>query len=330
MFTHSLKFRNFLRTTLDGAEDHYFCAFRDGELVAALPTFLKRGKFGNICNSLPFYGSHGGCLHLDVCEEEIFNRLLQRLNEFLIANDVVTCTIIEPPFEPNAKFYDSFSAEVFDQRIGQILEFPKFVEHHEIEQNLLSSYHQKTRNMVRKSQKSGFEVYHSGNQEIFQKIHQLHEKNILAIGGIPKTLEVFEAIQRIFVYDQDYRIYFATKDNVVVSALLLFYFKDTVEYFCPATLEEYRSQQPLSLLIHSAMIDAISERGSKRWNWGGTWLDQVGVYRFKSRWGSKDFPYKYHVKFIKEADRLTSQSKNELVNQYPNFYTIPFGLISSD
>ena len=26
---------------MDGAEDHYFCAFRDGELVAALPTFLK-------------------------------------------------------------------------------------------------------------------------------------------------------------------------------------------------------------------------------------------------------------------------------------------------
>ena len=58
----------------------------------------------------------------------------------------------------------------------------------------------------------------------------------------------------------------------------------------------YRSEQPLSVLIFRAMQDAIKEKGSKHWNWGGTWKSQHGVYRFKSRWGAHDNKYRYHIK----------------------------------
>ena len=52
--------------------------------------------------------------------------------------------------------------------------------------------------------------------------------------------------------------------------MLLFYFKDTVEYFVPAIDIEWRKEQPLSALIHIAMYDAIKEKKIVKWNWGGT------------------------------------------------------------
>ena len=60
MFYHSLQYRNFLRSILDDVDDCYFCAFHNDELIAILPLFIKKGVYGSVINSLPFYGSHGG------------------------------------------------------------------------------------------------------------------------------------------------------------------------------------------------------------------------------------------------------------------------------
>ena len=41
--------------------------------------------------------------------------------------------------------------------------------------------------------------------------------------------------------------------------------------------------------------DAV-ERGYAWWNWGGTWLTQEGVLRFKRKWGARERRYRYFVK----------------------------------
>ena len=87
------------------------------------------------------------------------------------------------------------------------------------------------------------------------------------INGKAKALSAFKAIHKIFNYDEDYRIYQARKEGVIVACLLLFYYKDTVEYFTPTVREEYKSQQPLSALILHAMYDAVIEKNLHRWNW---------------------------------------------------------------
>jgi lipid II:glycine glycyltransferase (peptidoglycan interpeptide bridge formation enzyme) len=104
----------------------------------------------------------------------------------------------------------------------------------------------------------------------------------------------------------------------------VFYFKDTVEYFTPVITHDYRHQQPLSLIIFEAMKDSIN-RGIKKWNWGGTWGTQEGVYRFKSRWGAKDFPYQYHIHYRPEAKLLT---RNEVMDHYAFFYYLPYDLLA--
>ena len=324
MFNHSLRYRQFLQRILRDAEDHYLLAYEAGELISALPLFIKQGPLGAVVNSLPFYGSHGGVLTRPDISASATQALFEEFMDVCRNRNAICSTLIESAIEENKEIYGDYPSDFLDNRIGQITTLPERGENFEVEERLLSLYHQKTRNMVRKGIKGGFVVSHDGSQNTIEAIHAMHEENIRCVGGLAKSWSVFEAIRDVFVYDEDYRIYTAIHDGEIVSALLVFYFKGMVEYFTPTTLEAYRSQQPLSLLIFTAMRDAVVERGATHWNWGGTWLSQDGVYRFKSRWGTTDYPYRYHVNTYRGASFFHGKLKADLLAGYPYFYTVPF------
>ena len=74
------------------------------------------------------------------------------------------------------------------------------------------------------------------------------------------------------------------------------------------------------------MTDA-SVQGYAWWNWGGTWLSQEGVYRFKSRWGTKDMPYRYFTSV--HNPEILKVSPAELLAWYPSFFTVPFSVLTA-
>ncbi len=77
----------------------------------------------------------------------------------------------------------------------------------------------------------------------------------------------------------------------------------------------------MALILYRAMEDAAA-RGCTCWNWGGTWLSQQGVYRFKRKWGAGDRRYRYYVRVNDEG--VLHRSPGELLSAYPDFYVVPF------
>ena len=104
--------------------------------------------------------------------------------------------------------------------------------------------------------------------------------------------------------------------------MLIFYFNGTVEYFTPVIRPEFRHTQALALVIYEAMKDAVQEKACKLWNWGGTWLSQGGVYDFKKRWGTEDYPYYYYTKVFNQE--LLKVNSKDLLDEYAGFYVLPF------
>jgi hypothetical protein len=323
---HSINYRNFLRDILEPSQDRYLLAFENNILMAALPIFIKRARLGSVVNSLPFFGSNGSIIAKIETSYQTKKNLINKFNEICQEEDAIASTIVTNPLENSQTLFDDYSANLFDDRIGQFTSLPN-VENHLIEENLMSSFHVKTRNMIRKGLKSGFELRHDGSEETMLRLYTLHELNMKSIGGRAKPWIVFQSIQKNFVYDQDYRIYTASKDNAIVSCLLVFFFNKTAEYFTPVIQEEYRTEQPLSALIFIAMKDTVL-KGCTWWNWGGTWLSQDGVYRFKSRWGTSNFPYKYLIKEYKDNHLLRNLSSDDLLAMYPYFYVLPFNTLN--
>jgi lipid II:glycine glycyltransferase (peptidoglycan interpeptide bridge formation enzyme) len=85
--------------------------------------------------------------------------------------------------------------------------------------------------------------------------------------------------------------------------------------------KEFRGLQPLAKILFHSMVDAAKE-GRQRWNWGGTWKTQKGVYQFKKKWGAKDFQYSYYVTL--NNPELLHLSPEDLRKNYPGFYLLPY------
>ncbi len=283
----------------------------DGKLLAALPLMEADGPLGVVVNSLPFYGSNGGLIGADPAARQA---LVDAYNARVAQDDVATATVVESPLDTDR--VTGWRHELNDERIGQFTQID-FVENHG--DALMKSFHYKTRNAIRKAWKSGAVV--AVENDAMEFLAEVHELNMQEIGGVPKSRRFFNLIPAHFRQDRDYRIYVTRLNGEAVAAVLVFYFNRVAEYFTPVVCKEYRESQALSAAIFQAMEDA-SKAGFRWWNWGGTWLSQDGVYRFKSRWGTQNFRYQYyttvHNRAVLEAQRF------ELLSGYPLFYVVPF------
>ncbi|MBS1652581.1 MAG: peptidoglycan bridge formation glycyltransferase FemA/FemB family protein [Bacteroidetes bacterium] len=324
LFYASNKFRKFLKEFLN-EEDAYFLIFGDdGNIKAALPSFLKKNsEFGNVLNSLPFYGSNGGVIE-NVIDEKTRLQLIETFYHFAKENKCVSTTIISSPLKPNEAFYETNTQFTLkDSRIGQITTLPD--SNNDVDAAVMKIIHYKMRNLIRKAQKLEIKVEDgNGNQEAMAFLIKTHKENLAAIGGLAKPDVFFNLIPKYFSYGNDYKIYIAKKDGQMIAAMLVFYFNKTVEYFTPVIKAEFRNSQALSLVIFEAMKSAVAS-GYKWWNWGGTWASQGGVYHFKSQWGTKDLTYYYYTKIF--DDKILDKTKEQLLDNYPYFFVAPFNAL---
>lgn len=300
-------------------------AIENGTLKGFLPIAIKTNGKEAVCNSLPYYGSNGGIIVLASVlaeRDKIRKEIYKVARDYVISRSCVSFTIISSPLDPegNQWLKDNTQYDLRDDRIGQITHFPKTGT-----EDLMSCFQDPRPRNIRKALKEGVTIAYSHSHEDIEFLYQTHLANITAIGGIPKSKRFFELLPKHF-NERQFRVYTANMNGQKVAALLLFYFNRTVEYYTPATVEQFRNQQPTSLIIYEAMKDAM-EMGFKNWNWGGTWLSQGGVYDFKKRWGTNDHPYFYYVRIFDES--LLSKPREYFLKEFPNFYVVPFHALTT-
>jgi hypothetical protein len=311
-FYHSLSYRNLLLAVTGGVEEYLVATnTTDGSVVGILPMMTCEGRFGTVINSLPFFGSHGGVLATsDNHARALWNAYMERMER----PGVAAATVVENPFSAQASLPPGGNYE--DRRIGQITPLKPGPE---AEADLLKRIDGSTRRNINKSSRAGVSV--AVENDAIDFLAQTHYKNMADIGGSPKPAAFFQALPRVFQPDRDFKLYVARIEGRPVAALLLFYFKQFVEYFTPVTMADYREAQPMAAILHQAMLDAALQ-GRSVWNWGGTWTSQTGVYRFKRKWGAEDRTYHYATHLIRPD--LLKREPQELSNAYPWFYVLPF------
>lgn len=321
---HSLKYRELLTRLFPGDTYEYLIAVDgEGSIIGCLPIFYRKGEYGIVANSLPYYGAHGCVLAQN---DKVRELLLKRYNTTLIEHNCVASTIIGSPDEDFDLIYKKYiSPDYIDERI-ELMTYFDYNMGQDYKQILMTQYHYKTRNVIRKAEKMGVKVCIDNSLESIEFLYNVHKDNMEAIGGIPKAYCFFETFPQIFETGVDYDVYIATINDKKVAAMLIFYYQGTVEYYTPAIVNEYRSYQPLSLLIFEAMSDAMN-KGFVRWNWGGTGVNQTSLYNFKSKWGTTETRYYYYTKIF-DANILKLE-KEEILNCYHNYYVFPFNQIEN-
>jgi hypothetical protein len=308
---HSTRYRDLLVDHL-GCEAEYLVA-RDGDrITGVLPVMWAESEGRRVANSLPFYGSHGGPLASDAEAEAA---LVEAWNERATDSSTTGATLIANPFLDHEP---SVSHDLVDERISQVTPLPAGADAEAVMALIDSS----ARRNARKAERAGIAV--ESDPSAWSDLHEIHAENMSAIGGLAKERSFFEAVPRHLRPGEDFDIWVARLDGRTISALLVMHFGETTEYYTPATRHENRSDQPLALILVEAMVNA-AKRGSRMWNWGGTWTSQDGVYRFKHKWGAEDGRYRY---FTQVNDRsILKSSPEELLERFPHFFVVPFSAL---
>lgn len=308
LFYHSTKYRLLLRDLL-GAEDLTLKASDGGVVRGVLPLLGLEGPAGRVLNSLPYYGSNGGIL---ASSPEAGLALAEAYDELAGDPRTAAATIIPNPFASTE--HPAVATDLRDERYAHSTRLPA------ADDAIDSS----ARRNVRKAERSGIEV--GRDHSALPQLHALHEDNIRAIGGRPKALRFFELVGERFAAGDEYDVWVARRGGEVVGALLLFYWNGVVEYFTPAIAHDARSDQPLAAILHEAMAHA-GGAGMRLWNWGGTWLSQESLRRFKRKWGAEERVYAYRIRLNDRT--LLTRTAAEILAWYPDFYVVPFAALQS-
>lgn len=307
---HTTPYKDLLSTYLK-CKTEYWLLLEQGEITGVLPLMSREGPWGEVINSLPFYGSTAGIF---AKTDKARQLLIEKYNERTSENNVAAATLIENPFQKNTELVEH---HFVDHRISQVTDL-RMVNHTDLFSRIDSS----ARRNINKARKSGIQVGIDSLAMDF--LYKTHVANMKDMNGKAKEKAFFDFIPSHFKPGRDYRIYVAYYNEQPIAALLLFYYKQFVEYFTPVTEASFRDLQPMAIILSAAMQDAVRE-GYHFWNWGGTWLSQEGVYRFKKKWAADDIDYRYYIKVNhKDLLKLTSE---QLLEAYPNFFVLPFSLL---
>lgn len=313
---YTREYQKFLLSAIPGAKSRYVLAKNQEGICGVLPAIISTHlEYGSVINGLPFYGSHGGPLLAKEFKNN--SNIIRGMLDYLFTDIEIlsSVTVVENLFNGlDDEVLLSYGLSVIDDRIGQITHLPCDCD--DLEDALFKKLHMKTRNAVRKGQKLEQVVSQRSDRESLVWLQQQHEESILALGGMAKPMAIFDNLVGAFGLEDKMRLYVGKINNETVSGLLVLLYKDTVEYFTPVSHPDYRDKQALSDLIFKVMLTLIKE-GYKKWNWGGTWRSQEGVYRFKNRWGAEDYPYRY---FGKVTDDFKVHDRSQVAPHYPYFY----------
>jgi hypothetical protein len=313
-------YRRFIRSVIPNASALVFGAYLGQRLVGILPSVVVQdSKYGDVLNSLPFFGSHGGPLVTDDVDDKnaVRRALLGAFTDCIRTSSYSSVTLIENPLDPLLdEDLSLLELGIVDTRFGQFTDLPAGAP--DAGDRIIAQCHQKTRNAIRKGLRQDLRIERDESRDALGWLQLLHQESITRLGGKAKPLSVFE---KILSHLPGARLYVGVVNGVRVSGLLVLTHRHVVEYFTPVVLQSARESQALSALIFKVMTD-LAQEGFSLWNWGGTWRSQESVYRFKARWGSYALNYRYFNQLNNPA--LETLARSETDRLYPFTYLYKF------
>jgi hypothetical protein len=311
---YSIRYRDLLVDHL-GCRAEYLVARDGGTIRGVLPImWASDPDGGRIANALPYYGSHGSPV-ADGPESE--SALIEAWNERVTDRSTLAGTMVMNPFlerDPAVPRHD-----MTDERISQVTPLPDGAGEPEIMEMISRT----ARKNVRKAHRLGVSV--KQDEGAFRELCEIHQENMRAIGGLAKSEEFFEAVPRHLRADEGFDLWTAQFEGETIGASLVLRFNRAAEYFTSGTAVRHRDKNPHAAILIAAMAHA-ARRGCRIWNFGGTWLNQEGVYRFKKKWGTREGHYRYYTKLNDQS--LLDSTPAELRERFPHFYVVPFSALT--
>jgi hypothetical protein len=173
---YSLRFRDFLVDLL-GCAPRYAVAVEQRRVTGILPAMVTDGPFGQVLNSLPYYGSNGGVL---ATSSSALGALAEWYREEVSDAAVGASTVVANPLEPDTL---PPTHDLVDERLGNITFFP--TETGTADDQVRKAIDGSARRNVRKAVEHGVAVEVENGS--LSELEALHRASMELAGGEPKA-----------------------------------------------------------------------------------------------------------------------------------------------
>lgn len=179
----------------------------------------------------------------------------------------------------------------------------------ESEQEILQSIKKKQRANVRQSLKNNLVVEKTSDVDSVHRIYSESVRNL----GTPVFPKKFFALL-ISTFGEDVDLMSVKKDGVSVSAVLSFYYKDTVLPYYGGGTPDARQLKSNDFMYYSLMCRAKREKNASVFDFGRS-KNESGSGNYKKTWGITPQPLYYYCQLV-EADSLPNLSPDNPKYKY--------------
>lgn len=264
-----------------GHQSFYLLARGQGQVQGILPLVLVKSRlFGSSLTSMPFLDYGGVCTD----QEAVGHALIQRARE-LMREQAVDCV------ELRQRLPTGEDGSVRLDKVGMMLDISVGSD------ALWTALPAKTRNQVRKAQKSGLHVSVGGG-ELLDEFYPVFAENMRDLGSPVHHKRFFAQIFAQF--GQQVRLFVVRDEQQLVGGLVCFFFRDTVTVPWASSLRRYISKCPNNILYWEALRYACAHN-YQQFDFGRSSVDS-GTYAFKKQWGAKPVQVYWQL-LSKDPDR---------------------------
>ncbi len=249
-----------------GHKPFYLLAREEGQVRGVLPLILVKSRlFGASLTSMPFLDYGGVCTE----KEEVAKALVCRAQALMREHgaDSVELRQRTPTGNDGAVRLD---------KVGMVLDISAGSE------ALWTSLPAKTRNQVRKAQKSDLKV-EVGGGELLDEFYGVFVENMRDLGSPVHHKKFFAHIFEQF--GEQVRLFVVRDQQQTIGGLICFFFRDTVTVPWASSLRRYIVKCPNNILYWEALQYACVHN-YRRFDFGRSSIDS-GTYAFKKQWGAK-------------------------------------------
>ena len=216
-----------------------------------------------------------------IIEGDNYAELFKSYENWCINNNIVCEFVRFHPMLKNEKFVCDFYNVI---HLGNTV-FMRLDSSDVIWENIIS----KNRNMIRKAEKSGVQIFNGRSIELFRTFKQIYDQTMMNDNAEDYYFFDEEFYNSIcFDLAENSQIFYAVKDGEAIAASIMLCANGKMNYHLSGSCFEYRTYAPSNLLLYKAALWGC-ENGCKTFHLGGgVGSQEDNLFKFKKSFYRKD------------------------------------------
>jgi len=164
------------------------------------------------------------------------------------------------------------------------------------EEVIWSNITSKNRNMIRKAQKSGVEIIHNNDEELYEKFREIYDATMLHDNADEYYFfksDFYKSICKDLSNNAE--LFCAVYNEEIIASSIMIFANDRLNYHLSGSKFEYRNLAPSNLLLYEAALWGM-KKGFKTFHLGGgVGSGEDNLYKFKKSFYRKDDVYQFSI-----------------------------------